>query len=136
MGYDAALKSFANLASELVTDDDLKAKLDFEAEKLKFELDKVLLQTTTTPKTDAFVKILIAVRDVVIPLLRPVGSLLMALFGAYCVTNGIELSETIQVALFGSPLAYGVSRHSAKKDEQLTERLKLKRSNLDGEDFD
>jgi len=120
--YEKAIEGITNLISEYITDDDLIAKLNFETEKLKFELDKALLSTATSPRTDSFIKILIATRDIIIPLMRPVGSLAMASFAAYCTYKGIQIPEGIQYALFGAPLAYGASRHSGKKDEELTKR--------------
>ncbi len=124
--YEKAIEGITSLLSEVIDDGDMRAKLDFEIEKLKFELDKALLSSTTTPKIDATVKLLIATRDIIIPMLRPVGSFAMAGFGAYCISEGIELSEPIQIALFGAPIGYGASRHAAKKDEQRTERAKVK----------
>ncbi len=52
----------------------------------------------------------------------------MAVFGAYCVVNNIMIPEIIQVALFGSPLAYGASRHQSKKDTEKTSRAKIEKS--------
>lgn len=132
--YENAISGITDLISEFITDDDLRAKLDFEAEKLRFELDKVLLNTTTSPKMDAFIKLLIATRDIILPMIRPIGSLLMALFGAYCVTEGIQLSEPIQYALFGAPLAYGASRHTDKANQHKTNRARL--NSVTDEDFD
>ncbi len=135
--YDKAIEGITSLFSELITDDDLLAKLQFETDKLQFELDKALLQTTTTPRTDAFVKLMIATRDIIIPLFRPIGAMMMSMFGAWCISEGIVLSEGVQIALFGSPLAYGASRHNAKKDEQKTERAKVLRgAKVTDEDFD
>ena len=124
-GYADAIKGFTDLVSEWIEDKDLKSKLEFEGKKLEFELDKLLLTTKTTPKTDATIKIMLASRDIVIPMFRPVGAVLLAAFGAYCTTKGIVLPEYVQAMLFGSPLAYGASRHSSKKDEQKTKRVEI-----------
>ncbi len=123
--YEKAIEGITNLISEYITDDDLIAKLDFEKEKLKFELDKMLLNTNTTPRMDAFIKLLVATRDIIIPLIRPLGSLMLAGFGAWCVSNGIELSEPVQYALFGAPLAYGTSRHIDKGNKEKTRRAEI-----------
>ena len=112
--YESAVEGFFGVVSEFITDDDKIAELRFESDKLKFELDKVLLNTTTHPKVDALVKLLIATRDIIIPMLRPVGSIAMAGFGAYCIDKGIELSPTMQAVLFGAPVAWGTSRHIEK----------------------
>jgi len=133
--YESAITSTFSFLSELVTDEDLKAKLEFEEAKLRFELDKTLLSTTTSPGMDSFVKLMIATRDIIIPLFRPLGSLLMAGFAAYCIAKGIMLPEYIQTMLFGAPLAYGTSRHVDKGNQQKIERSKIKSSEYD-EDFD
>ena len=134
--YESAITGAFSLISEWIDDDDLKAKLLFEEKKLKFELDKVLLNTNTTPKTDAFVKIMIATRDIIIPMMRPVGSLMLAGFGAYCLANNIVLPETIQVLLFGAPLGYGASRHAAKKEKEKTRRMKIREKKENDDFFD
>ena len=130
--YESVINGFTGLISEFITDDDLKNKLDFEAKKLKFELDKTLLQTNTTPNVDAFVKIMIAMRDIIIPMFRPVGSAVMSCFGAYCIYAGIVLPESIQYLLFGSPLAYGVSRHLDKGNKQKTKREAIRLKEIRG----
>jgi hypothetical protein len=131
--YESAVTSVFSFFSELVTDDDLKAKLVFEEAKLRFALDQILLTTQTTPKVDAAVKVLMALRDIVIPMFRPLGAACMTAFGAYCMMNGIELSEPIQYLLFGAPIGYGVSRHVDKKEQQKTIRAK---SRVIDEDFE
>ena len=123
--YGEAIEGITNLISEFITDDDLRAKLDFETKKLEFELDKVLLSTTTTPRMDAFVKLLVATRDIIIPLIRPIASVAMACFAAYCTTENIPLPSYVQEALFGAPVLYGTSRHIAKKEEQKTKRVAI-----------
>lgn len=134
--YEKAIEGITSLFSELITDDDLRAKLDFKVDQLRFELDKELLKTTTTPKMDAFVKLLIATRDIIIPLVRPIGSLLMALFGAWCISEGIVLSDALQVTLFGAPLAYGTSRHIDKTNKEKTRRRKIEVLKSDDEFWD
>lgn len=134
--YESSLNGFFSLVSEWIDDDDLRAKLEFEKEKLKFELDKTLLGTSTTPKVDAFVKLLIATRDIIIPMMRPVGSLALAGFAAYCAANDIMLPDYVQVMLYGAPVGYGVSRHNDKKEKEKTKRAKIKQEELYDEDND
>lgn len=122
--YERAITSVSGVLSELITDKDLRAKLEFE-------MAKALLTTTTTPKVDATVKLLMALRDLAIPLFRPVGSVALAAFGAYCVTNGIELPEYISVMLFGAPLGWGMSRHKEK-----TTAKPKRGANVTDEDFE
>ena len=62
MAWSKALNSVTDLISEFIEDPDKQAEL-------KYKLSEALLRTTTTPKTDAFVKILIAFRDIILPLI-------------------------------------------------------------------
>lgn len=125
------------LIDQFVEDKDLKNKLTHELQikmlTLKHTLDMALIQTKTTPKVDAFVKILFAIKDIIIPLFRPVGSIALAAFGGYCMTNGVELSDTLQIALFGQTGLYGYSRHQDKKQKN---QLKAKLKSEGVEDFD
>ncbi len=135
--YEKAITGITDLVSEFITDDDLQAKLDFKVEKLRFELDKELLKSKTTPKVDALVKFMIALRDIILPLFRPLGSVALAGFGAYCVVEGIYLPEYIQVALFGSPLAYGAARGADKKRVEQTKQIQAQyEPELKDDDFD
>lgn len=117
MSVSKAIKSVSDLISEFIEDPDKKAELTVK-------LSEVLLTTTTTPKTDAFVKILLAFRDIIIPMFRPVGSIAMAVFGAWCIKEGVELPEPIQYILFGAPIGWGLSRHGEKKAKAESEWMK------------
>ena len=110
----ALISPVTNIVDKMVIDKDKYAEIQLKKVEFKHNAQMALLKQTTTPNVDAAVKVLIALRDVVIPLFRPVGAIGMALFGVYCVKEGIELPEYIQVALFGAPLAYGGSRHADK----------------------
>ena len=103
------------IADKLVMDKDKYAELEFKKAENEHDARMALLQVTTTPNIDAFVKLMMAFRDVIIPMFRPVGSIAMAAFGAYAVQNGLDISEPVQIALFGAPLAWGASRHAEKK---------------------
>jgi hypothetical protein len=101
----------------MILDKDKYAELQFKKLELQHKSQDKLLSITTTPKVDAVVKLAIAFRDVFLPLLRPLGSFAMAVFGGYCAVEGIALPEYIQVALFGAPVGWGYSRHVDKKGQ-------------------
>ena len=111
----ALISPVTNLASKLILDKDKYAELQFKRSDNEHEARMSLLATTTTPKIDATVKLLLALRDVVIPLLRPLGSFALAGFAAYCVSENIQLGETVETMMFGAPLAWGASRHVNKQ---------------------
>ena len=110
-------KPVTSIVDKLVLDKDKYAEIQLKKLELKSEAQALILSTTTTPTVDAWVKVLVTLKDVVIPLFRPVGSFAMAVFAGYCVTEGIELPEYVLAGLFGSPIAWGASRHSHKKAE-------------------
>lgn len=117
MPWETAIESVTGLISELTIDDDKQAEIRLELEKVKADVQKQLLSTVTTPRVDAFVKLLIAFKDIVIPLLRPLGAACMTGFGMYCHYNDIGLDGATQVVMDGAFPAWGASRHYGKKDE-------------------
>jgi len=137
--YEKAITGITGLFSELVDDDDLRAKLEFETDKLRFELDKVLLSTKTNPYVDGFVKVLIAFRDIIIPMLRPLGA-------AYITYMGIDMGmeelafdgevSAFTVGLSAAFPSWGVSRHVNKQNEQKTERAIKRGAVVTEEDFE
>lgn len=116
--YEKAISSVTNLISEFITDDDLAAKLNVEMERISAGIRSELLNTTTTPKVDAFVKLLIAFKDVIVPLLRPVGAGCMTAFGMYMHYRGTPLDGATQIVMDGAFPAWGASRHVNKQTEQ------------------
>lgn len=114
-----------DLISEFIEDPDKRNAISLEMAKLEHAIDVALLNTKTSPFVDGLVKILIATRDIIIPMLRPLGSFAMAGFGAYCAAEGIELPEYIQAALFGAPVAWGASRHAGKREAEKTQRAAI-----------
>lgn len=112
--WESAIESVTGLISELTIDDDKQAEIRLELERLKVDVRKQLLNTTTTPKTDAAVKLMIAFRDIILPLLRPLGAACMTAFAAYCAYSGVELAGATEAMLVGAFPAWGASRHVHK----------------------
>jgi len=123
MPWESAITGVKDLISEFIVDEDKKNQINYQIQELEFGLRENLLKTTTTPKVDAVVKLMIATKDVVIPMLRPVGAACMTAFGMYCHAKGISMETATQVIMDGAFPAWGASRHVAKKDE-----LKVKKS--------
>ena len=122
-----------NIADKLVMDKDKYAELQFKKTELKEKRLMKTLTITTTPSMDAFVKMLVAIHDLVIPMFRPVGSFALAAFAAYCQVNEIQLPAEIQILLYGSPVGWGVSRHVNKQTEA---KVKASRNPVTEEDFE
>jgi hypothetical protein len=131
MPWETAIESVTGLISEFIVDDDLRAKLNVELQKIEAGVTTQLLQTTTTPKVDAFVKILIAIKNVIIPLLRPLGAGCMTAFGMYCHYNSLPLDGATQVVMDGAFPAWGASRHVEKQ-----KKIRKKSNNDDDWDTD
>ena len=137
--YEGAITSTFGFLSELVEDDDLKNKLDFEKKKLQFELDRVLLSTKTNPWVDGGIKVLIALRDIIIPMLRPAGAFYLSYKGVDIAQAELAVSGDISALSMGLASAFpawGASRHVNKNNEQRTERTKLRSAHVTEEDFD
>lgn len=110
-----ALGVFGKLGGKLIEDKDKKTEFAFKTLEIGQKFMEVMLNTKTYPQVDALVKLSYAGEQIVKGLLRPIGSFLMAGFAVYAELNGIELSEPIQILLFGAPVGWGVSRHQEKK---------------------
>jgi len=108
------VKPVTNIVDKMVIDKDKYAEIQLKKVEFKHDAQMALLQQTTTPNVDAAVKVLIALRDVVIPLFRPVGAIAMAMFAGYCATHDIVLPDYAQAALYGAPLGWGASRGAEK----------------------
>lgn len=115
---DAVLGVFGKLfgvVDQLVEDKDKKNEIILKMAELQNQLSVQLVQTQTVPWVDATVKILFAVRDIVIPLFRPLISAAMAVYIVYAETNGITMSPMVE-ALFASAFpGWMASRHVTKK---------------------
>lgn len=108
----------ANIADKLVMDKDKYAELQFKRVELKHDKEMKLLETTTTPTIDAWVKLLMAFKDVILPMFRPVGSAAMSGFAIYCRIEGIELPPTAEALMAAAFPGWMTSRHMGKKKEQ------------------
>lgn len=109
------LTAAVNIGDKLIEDKDKKTEFAFKMAELAQRQMETLLNQPSYKWIDGLVKLSYASEQIIKGLIRPVGSLIMAGFGAYCAMQGIELSDTVQTLLFGAPVAWGVSRHVEKK---------------------
>lgn len=105
------------LAKKLIPDKDKYKELETQVKQAEIEFDRLLLGTTTTPKVDAFVKILYAVERFISTLWRPLGSAAMTAFGLYAHYKGMSIDTMTHSMLDGAFAAWGVSRHMNKTEE-------------------
>jgi len=132
MPWTAAIDAVKDLAGQYIEDKDKLNEINLRIQEMEFGLTSALLTSKTTPKTDAFVKIMIAFKDVILPMLRPLGAACMTGFGMYCHLKGIPLDSGVQVVMDGAFPAWGASRHVAKKDEL---KAKVKEKGYWDDDF-
>ena len=111
---DAALK----LGDKLIEDKDQKAQLANDAMKS-------MLASRTYRWIDGLVKLAYAADMIMKGLFRPLGSIAMFCFGAYCTMNSIELPPMIHELLYGAPLGWGVSRHLEKGKKKAPQKEEL-----------
>lgn len=111
-------KQIFGVVDQLVEDKDKKNELIVKVAELQHQLSMQLLQTSTVPWVDATVKLLFALRDLVIPMFRPVVSACMAAYVAYAELNGITLSPLVEAAFAGAFPGWIASRWSEKKSKK------------------
>lgn len=111
----ALLTGILKIGSKFVEDKDAKAKFAHDAMAM-------MLKSQTYKWVDALVKLSYAAEQITKGLLRPLGSFALAGFAMYCELNDVDLSETMQAMLYGSPVAWGASRHSEKKNKAKVKR--------------
>jgi hypothetical protein len=132
MSITAAITAVTGLVSEFIEDPDKAKEIDLELQRLQLEIDKELLRTGTNTWVDPFVKFLIAFRDLIIPLIRPLGSAAMTGFALYCAMNDIQLSGATEAILVAAFPGWMTSRHIHKKQEKTKQRHN---EDTDDEDF-
>ena len=108
IGLVSLLPSLFKLGDKLIEDKDKKAEF-------ANNIATKLLDTSTYKWVDALVKLAYASEAIIKGLFRPIGAACMMAFAIYAELTSIELSESIQVMLYGSPLAWGYSRHKEKQ---------------------
>ena len=109
-----AFKGLFGIVDQFVEDKDKKNELVFKMLELQNSLNIQLLQMKTVPWVDAAVKILFAIQNLVIPMLRPAGAAAMAGFAAYCAMKGIPLNPVLEAALAAAFPGWMYSRHQEK----------------------
>ena len=103
------------VVDQLVEDKDKKNEIVLKIAELQNQLALQLIQTSTVPWVDATVKILFAVRDIILPMFRPVVAAAMAAYVVYAEINGITMSPMVEAMFAGAFPAWGASRWSEKK---------------------
>ena len=125
--WESGFKALTSLISEFVVDDEKMAQIQLEIGKVKASVKSDLLKTSTTPKVDAFVKILIAFNDLILPWFRPIGAGMMTAVGLYFHYKQIPIDGAVHAMLDGSFTAWGVSRH-VNKQTAIKENSKIQRT--------
>lgn len=124
--WESGFKALTSLISEFVVDDEKMAQINLEIGKVKASVKSDLLKTSTTPKVDAFVKILIAFNDLILPWFRPIGAGLMTAVGLWFHYKQIPIDGAVHAMLDGSFPAWGASRH-VNKQTAIKENAKVQR---------
>jgi len=114
-------KGATDLIGEYVEDKDKRNEINLKLAEAKADVkmavlkaqsahEAALLSQETSPRVDAFVKLLLAL----VPLMRPLGTAAMTVFGAYCIVKGVTIDPRLQAGLISAFPAWGVSRHMEK----------------------
>jgi len=124
-GLFSVLKMGMGVLDQFVEDKDLKQQLVIKQLELTYGLIEKIINTTTIPAVDAFVKILMAL----VVLARPIGSFLISLWGIGVVGDIGDASETVQNAAIAAFPAWGAAREVHKRREEETKRMEMKMNN-------
>jgi hypothetical protein len=108
-------KGVIGIVDQLVEDKDKKLDATIKIMELQNALAINLMSQKTTPWVDATVKLLFAVRDVVIPLFRPIVSAMLTGYAAYAAANGITMNPMVEAALASAFPGWMAARWSEKK---------------------
>lgn len=114
-----------SVIDQLVEDKDLASQLKLKALEQTVEYNTAILTSESVP---IGVKYLLAFRDIVIPLLRPVGSAALSAFAAYAAVKGITLDPVVQAAFAGAFPGWMASRHVRLKQQEITKQEEAKRA--------
>ncbi len=106
-----------DLISEAIPDPDKRAEIVAQIQRDTLEFSRLILSTKTTPRVDAFVKLLYAARDVAIPLFRPVLGALATAAAAWMAYKGVQVPEWMEALLAALFPAWVASRHANKTAE-------------------
>lgn len=116
-----AFSELIGVGKELIEDKDKRNEYAFRLAELQMQLTERMLTQQTHPKADAAVKIAYAIKELVLPMFRPVGALLLALWGVshpeqlqWLHDNLGALGDGAIASVFGAFPAWGVSRHIEK----------------------
>lgn len=108
----ALTKGLIDLGKEFVVDKDKQIEFAYKGQELLTRQAEALLASQTTPKVDAFVKLLIAFERVY----RPLMGIAMTCFGIWAHLNPDKVSlGDMQWIFDGAFPAWGVSRHINKQ---------------------
>ena len=111
--FKGLIDGIISIGKEFVVDKDKQIEFAFKTQELAIKVFEALLNTHTTPKVDAAVKLLIAFNS----LWRPLGGLLMTCFGLYAHYKQIPMDTTTHAMIDGALPAWGVSRHIEKNNK-------------------
>lgn len=119
------LDDIVGLFGKFVPDKDKMAELAVKVEELQQAFKLALLNTTTTPRVDAVVKLMYALSDIGKGMVRPLGSAGAFVFGLFHpdlvqqAANSLppEYQWMVPAAVFGSFPGWMTSRHFGKKNE-------------------
>lgn len=111
----------ASIIDQTVTDKDLALQIKSKALEASIEFSKSIQTGEHVP---GYIKLLYALRDVIIPMLRPAGGAALSAYAVYAAHKGVQIDPVIHGMLAAAFPGWMTSRHFNKESEQRTERIK------------
>ena len=107
-------KGIFGVVDQLVVDKDKAAELKVQLAQMQSSLNAQLLTTQTVPWVDATVKILMAIRDLVLPMFRPILGGVLTGLAVYFEYKGIPINPTLQAVMAAAFPGWMVGRQIKK----------------------
>jgi hypothetical protein len=108
-------RDITGVIDQAVDDGDLRAKLKNAILEKQMDFSITVLTSTATP---GYVKFMLAMRDFILPMLRPVGAFCLTAGTGYLAYKGVEIPEYLMAAAGSAFPGWMVSRHANKSQEQ------------------
>jgi len=127
--YEKAAESAFSIIDQLVDDGDL-------AVKLKHEMQINLLTTKTDGFVDGSIKVLFAIRDLILPILRPVGAFYLTYMGVDMATAELAAGGDMSALSGGLATAFPTWMGARELNKGREQRIKQDRVLRGDPDFD
>lgn len=114
-------RDITSVVSEFVQDKDLALKIQQAVFEKTMDFT---IAIQTAEHVPAYIKFMYALRDVILPTLRPIGAVMLSATAAYMGVKQIPISPAMEAMMGAAFPGWMLSRHFNKQEEQKTEQAR------------